>query len=165
MLVSLLYNFTPPGCRSCIKSSFLNVVFLMVSLIQWSHMVLQEIVCQIFRFIVINTLSPISNNDIFLYSDALISSSLLYLCMWSFVVAVFTASSSTECLGKEYCIPYPNIIAAGNSILEFGCEKVCLYDSRKTFNVCYSHSLYSFPIFIVMSRVLMILFTELLKGW
>lgn len=101
MLLSLLYNFTPPGCRSCIKSSFLNVVFLMVSLIQWSHMVLQEIVCQIFRFIVINTLSPISNNDIFLYSDALISSSLLYLCMWSFVVAVFTASSSTECWGKN----------------------------------------------------------------
>ena len=90
MLVSLLYNFTPPGCRSCIKSSFLNVVFLMVSLIQWSHMVLQEIVCQIFRFIVINTLSPISNNDIFLYSDALILLRCsIYVCdplLWLFLL-------------------------------------------------------------------------------
>ena len=39
------------------------------------------------QLLCINTLSPISNNDIFLYFDVFTSSSLLYLCKWSFVVA------------------------------------------------------------------------------
>lgn len=80
-------------------------------------------------------------------------------------MAVFTASSSTDCLGKKYCIPYLHIIAAGSSVLEFGCERVYLYNSEKTFYVCYSCSLFLFPIFIAMPRGLMIFFTELLKGW